>query len=84
MARNERFIVKVQLPLSANTPDAPALMYDETRGIEAMMPVDVELLEKMGNTAKRFFWARFIPHDEAVDPDVGIVVLDEQAPWQDW
>lgn len=54
----ETFLVKVQLPLATNA-DPRVLIYDETRSLEAMLPLtrDIKRLfgDGRGNPYKRYF-----------------------------
>lgn len=70
-------IVKVQLPLASSGDEpAPALVYDQTRGWRATLPVTPALLTKMNGRVKAFFHA---------ERDLrGDVTLGVEARWQDW
>lgn len=52
-------IVKVQLPLYVNEPrdEQEALVYNEDRSIEVMLPIDDELRHAMDGQVKAFFEA---------------------------
>jgi hypothetical protein len=68
-------IVKVQLPLASNEAQPPALVYDEKRSFQAMVPVTKEIKDAMKGKPKAFFHA----HRENDK-----VMLDQPAPWQNW
>lgn len=69
-------IVKVQLPLAGSGPTMrPVLVYNESRSIEALIPLTSDLLEVMNGELKAFFHA----HMEGTN-----LFLDDPAPWQEW
>lgn len=68
-------IIKIQLPLSSNTDEPEALVYDEKHEIDTFMPISKELLKRMGGNIKKFFYAHL--EDEEV-------IIDKDAPWQEW
>jgi hypothetical protein len=68
-------IVKVQIPLATSGPISEALIYDESRTIEALLPVTDDLLEAMDGQPKAFFYA----HMEGTN-----LLIDGPAPWQEW
>lgn len=55
-------IVKVQMPLISTAQEPEALLYDQSRGFEEMIPITDELLEKMKDRAKAFFRVRTSEH----------------------
>lgn len=69
-------IVKVQLPIASNDPDAQALVYNRTRSVSMTIPITADLRKKMGEDNKRFFNAKLNINDE--------IVIEEKAPWQEW
>lgn len=70
-------IVKVQIPIESNMPpeEYRALVYDETRSLEVLVPITDGLREAMGSHVKQYWYA----HTEGDH-----VVLDGPAPWQKW
>jgi len=70
-------IVKVQIPLAGSDAQAmgEALIYNEGRTIEALLPITDDLLEAMDGEPKAFFYA----HMEGTN-----LLLDGPAPWQEW
>lgn len=69
---NGTLIVKVQTALS--NPTLPALIYDRSREVYQTVPVN-QVTKKMGGKVKLFFHARI---------NEGRIVLEKEAPWQDW
>jgi hypothetical protein len=69
-----RLIVKVQTPIETNAQEPLALVYNEDRSYEELVPITPELREMMRGKPKLFFHARV---DEALH-------LDSEAPWQSW
>lgn len=72
-----KFIVKVQVPLSTNG-EPEALIYDETREVQAMVPV-TDVTSRMKDRPKAFFWATI-----RADAKSRVIELHDEAPWQDW
>jgi hypothetical protein len=71
-----REIVKVQLPLATNDKKQMALVYNRDRSYMTQIFADQRLIRKMSDMPKRFFWATI--------PDEGKIVIEEDAPYQDW
>lgn len=72
IASHEKFIVKVQLPLSgANL----ALIYDEDKQLKMHIPISEQIEKAMGARKKAFFFVTINRHE---------LHLLEEAPWQDW
>lgn len=70
-----KVLVKVQLPLD-HSGEALALVYDEQRSCEGLVPITPDIKRLMAGSVKKFFNAE-------VDED-GIVELMGLAPWQNW
>jgi hypothetical protein len=69
-------IVKVQIALTSNIKNPPALIYDEEQEILIEVPADNKLIKKMGGEHKKYFYYEIIDECE--------VKLLNEAPWQDW
>lgn len=70
--REGSMIVKVQTAL--NDPMRPAMVYDRSRAFKRFVPVE-EVGNRMLGRPKAYFYARL---------SVGQLVLDDEAPQQDW
>lgn len=66
----KEFIVKVQVPLMANFPDAPALIYDRLKSLMLHVPIDEVLATAMDERPKAFFRARFIGEELQLGQEV--------------
>lgn len=73
--KTKRKIVKVQIPLLTFGGEGEALFYNEDQSVHCMFPVTEELLEWMEGEPKKFFYFHISKKH---------IVLDEEAPWQDW
>jgi hypothetical protein len=71
----KQFIVKVQLPLATNAPEALALVYDKTKSFYDQVEITEELKEQMLDLPKAFFFAKMINEE---------IFLTGRAPWQKW
>jgi hypothetical protein len=75
------FIVKVQRPLVSNAPQSEwaVLIYNEDRSLEVTWPFADQqtkvLLKEMGHSPKQYWYATLTK---------GTLVLDRQAPRQEW
>ena len=70
-------IIKVQLPISTNDPNAQALMYNKDRSWEGLYPIDQTVLDMMHGEFKRFFYADITDEGHTVS-------IFSNAPWQEW
>ncbi len=70
---SKRVIVKVQRPI--NSPDGPALIYDERRTHTVQCSLPSVAKRKMGDELKAFFWA----HRKGQGWQI-----EDRAPWQEW
>lgn len=61
-----QFIVKVQLPLSSNVDNPPALVYNKERTLMQQFPVTKDLKQLMGGQDKRYFHAALNEKKELV------------------
>ena len=68
-------IVKVQVPLSSNEEDPPALVYNKDRSVQHGVPVTWELIDALDGKPKAFFYASVRRTR---------LVLHRKAPWQTW
>lgn len=50
-------IVKIQIPLSYNHDEPMALIYNKSRSVETLMPIDEALMTAMDGDFKAFFEA---------------------------
>ena len=73
---SRRFIVKVQLPITITEPILRVLIYNEDKSVFQMFEATDELIERVGPRKKKYMWAH-------IDEDSKLV-LDEDAPEQDW
>jgi hypothetical protein len=69
-------ILKVQIPVLASDPDAPALIYSRSRKLKVLVPVNQALRALVKDELKSFWWGH-------VDAE-GNLVLKTKAEWQDW
>lgn len=69
-------ILKVQAPVSSNDPDAPYLVYNESRSLDTMITVDEGVVSMFGNDLKVFVQARVW-----VDGTLQIVGRAEDQSW---
>jgi len=72
----EKFIVKVQLPLSFSGTRPMCLIYNENRSLQQQFAVDRPIKSIMGKSAKRYFYAEHMPNGE--------LHIGDQAPDQEW
>ncbi len=81
---SQKFIVKVQWPLTSSEPDHPPAMIYTKPGEQSFckfIPTSEGLRKAMGGRQKAYFWATL--SDEACEGD-HFVTLGELAPDQDW
>jgi hypothetical protein len=71
----KRLIVKVQIPITTNDPHPKSYVYDRHREIEEFFPITPDLLERMNNRLKVYFYATL---------EDGDLNLQEEAPEQEW
>lgn len=70
-------IVKVQIPVVTNDPNAMALVYNEDRSFDVFMPITKDLKKAMGDNKKQYFHAEY-------DKKNNNTILKGKAPWQSW
>lgn len=75
MSAEEKFIVKVQLPLYSNRPNPKALVYNEDRSVMLEVVITHQVGLVMGSLYKRFMWAHM---------DGSNLWIGDEAPWQEW
>lgn len=69
-------IVKVQVSLASHIISQMVLVYDQKRKVEYQEEATPEILNKLNNEVKSFWYADRI--------EEGKVKLISKAPWQDW
>lgn len=74
---NVEVIVKVQLPIYTNDPDAGMLVYDYERILQRDLPVDNQVVMNMPRMQKAFFYATW--NKQQRNWSIG-----ERAPDQSW
>lgn len=67
-------IYKIQLPISSNAAEPMALIYNEGRTEEMLMPAS-KVTDAVGGQLKSF-WYGII--------EEGTLVIIKEAPWQEW
>lgn len=72
-------IIKIQVPLYAEDEDGEcegeALMYNESGSVHYLSPMTPLLKEVMGDEPKKYFYFKV---------ENKMILLDKEAPWQDW
>lgn len=73
-------IFKIQMPLSSNDTNPPALIYNEDRSIQGHIEITPELKEAMDSRPKAFFYGERFTNDN------GELAMGwrQEAPWQEW
>jgi hypothetical protein len=51
----KQFIIKIQTPLATNEPEPKALMYNERRTFQQMVPINSRIVQLMAGQPKRYF-----------------------------
>ena len=74
---SKRMIVKLQVPLASNDPNAGALVYSRDRSFHTFIPMDEAVEEVMRGRPKAFFYVNF---DKKRDE----FAFEGEAPWQEW
>ena len=75
-------IVKIQLPVASNDPNPKALVYNEERDLEFLMPVEATLITAMGGHPKKFFDVDFIPDPQVKGAEK--LVINEEVTDPGW
>lgn len=70
-------IFKIQVSVSTTEARQQCLVYNKSRSIIGKFPVDKELKKLMGKDLKKYVYGR--PDDRT-----GRLVIDGDAPWQNW
>ena len=70
---NKKKIVKVQVSINGNR--KTVLVYDEDKTFVDEFPATKEIIKAVGREMKKFFYYHI---------DSGFVILDGEAPWQNW
>jgi hypothetical protein len=76
----ERQIFKIQMPVSSDKPNPPALIYNEDKSIIGYVHITPDLEEAMDNRPKAFFYGKKI----MLEDGAWAMGWEEEAPWQGW
>lgn len=69
-------VVKAQLPITSNLPNAPLLVYNKDRSVEQMLPITPRWLELFAGRPKIYLHASI----DAAGAIVPVAVIPDQ-PW---
>jgi hypothetical protein len=71
----DSFIVKVQTSIATSHSTAQMLIYNKDRTVQWEGPTTSHVFDKLNGALKDFFYAYM---------DNTVIVITDQAPWQDW
>jgi len=75
-------IVKVQIPLASNVSSPEALVYDESRSFNTLLPIDEMLKAAMHGEPKKFFDAELV--DDPNEKDACKLKLNQEVTDPGW